>query len=184
MPNQLIALVTQLTAKTASFVSIRHSPGFGIAPQVMRCDPRNASRCRIPLEQLPDNLFAQTDGLHLAGAVHGPEYKSVSDTSRGSPRTDRHLDPRWHGYRPHAAMLANEVHDAPPSVALLDVGDGERRHLGSPQAAAQEHRQDRTVAEAMRYAGIRSVQQRLGLPDRKPVPQADTFGGPTPPSLH
>jgi hypothetical protein len=31
MPNQLIALITELTAKRASFVSIRHSPGFGIA---------------------------------------------------------------------------------------------------------------------------------------------------------
>jgi hypothetical protein len=28
----LITLGTQLTAKRASFVSIRHSPGFGIAP--------------------------------------------------------------------------------------------------------------------------------------------------------
>src|SRR5450756_1113099 len=36
-------------------------------------DPRNSSRCRVPLEQLPDDLFAQAGGLHLAGAVHGPE---------------------------------------------------------------------------------------------------------------
>ena len=32
MPNRLITLVAQLNAKRASFESIRHSPGFGIAP--------------------------------------------------------------------------------------------------------------------------------------------------------
>src|ERR1019366_2280916 len=147
MPNQLIALVTQLTAKTASFVSIRHSPGFGIAPQVMRCDPRNSSRCSVPLEQLPDNLFAQTDALRLAGAVHRSEHISVGDPGRGSPRINRHLHPRRHRDRPHAAMLPHEVHDAPPTVALLDVAYRQGCHLRTSQTAAQEYGQDRAVAE-------------------------------------
>jgi hypothetical protein len=43
-------------------------------------------------------------------------------------------------------MLPNKVHDAPPTVTLLDVAHGERRYLGTPQSAAEEHCQDRTVA--------------------------------------
>jgi hypothetical protein len=34
-------------------------------------------------------------------------------------------------------MLPDEVHDAPPAIALLDVADRERRHFGPPQPAAQ-----------------------------------------------
>jgi hypothetical protein len=109
--------------------------------------------------------------LHLAGAVHGPEYETVSDAGGGRPGIHCYLYPRRHRYRPHTAVLSHQVHDAPTPVALLDVGDGERCHFRPPQPAAQEDRQDRTVTEALPYAGIRSVQQRLRLPDRKPVRQ-------------
>ena len=123
----------------------------------MRRDTRNTSRCRIPLEQLPDDLFAQAVALRLAGAVHGSEHVSVGDAGRGSPRIGRDLYPRRHRNRPHPAMLANEVHDAPSSVALLDVGDGERSHLGPPQAAAEEHRQDRAVPQPLDRRGVRGI---------------------------
>src|SRR5260370_14719664 len=112
----------------------------------MGCNSGNTGRCRIPLEQLPDNLFAQAVALRLARAVHGSEYVSVSDSGHRSPRILRDLHPRWHRDRPHAAMFPNEVHNAPPSITLLDVTYGERRHLGTSQTAAKEHRQDRTVA--------------------------------------
>jgi hypothetical protein len=36
MPNQSIALAPNSNAKRASFILIRHSPGFGIAGQVVR----------------------------------------------------------------------------------------------------------------------------------------------------
>ncbi len=73
-------------------------------------------------------------------------------------------------------MLSNEIHDAPPPVTLLDVTDGERRHLGAPEPAAQEDRQNRTIAQALGGSDIRRVQQRLGLLHGKPVPQADALG--------
>src|ERR1035437_5571978 len=142
-------------------------------------DPRNTSRYRVPLEQLPNDLLTEADPLHPTGAVHGPEYETVSDAGGGRPGIHCYLHPRRHRYRPHTAVLSHQVHDAPTPVALLDVRDGERCHFRPPQPAAQEDRQDRTVTEALPYAGIRSVQQRLRLPDRKPVSQADTFGGDT-----
>ena len=100
----------------------------------MRRDPRNTSRDRISLEQLPNDLFAQAKPLRLAGAVHGAEDVSVRDPGRGSPRIGRHLYPRRHRDRPHAAVLPDEIHDAPPPVALLDVADGQGRNLSSAAA--------------------------------------------------
>jgi L-ascorbate metabolism protein UlaG (beta-lactamase superfamily) len=62
-------------------------------------------------------------------------------------------------------MLANEIHDAPTPVALLDVGDGERRHFGPAEAAAEEHRQDCAVAQPLGSGDVRGVEQRLRLLD-------------------
>src|ERR1035441_6850116 len=42
-----------------------------------------------------------------------------------------------------------QVHDSPPAIALLDVPDGERRHLGAPKPASQERSQDRAVAQPL-----------------------------------
>src|SRR5260370_14903129 len=141
----------------------------------MGCNPWNACRYRVPLEQLPDDLFAQADALGLAAAVHGSEYVTVSDPGGSRPRIGRHLHPGRQRDRPHTAMLANEVYDAPPPVSLLDVPHRRRRHFGPPQAAAQEHSEDRTVPHALRSCGIRSVEELLRLLDGKPVPQANTL---------
>jgi hypothetical protein len=73
-------------------------------------------------------------------------------------------------------VLSHEIHDAPPSVALLDVAAGERRHFGPPEAAAQEDRQDRAVAEALGRGCVWCIQQLLRLLDGEPIPQTDAFG--------
>src|ERR1035437_3967367 len=91
------------------------------APKVMRRDPGNTSRCRVPLEQLPDDLLAQADGLRLTTAVYRSEHVTVSDAGASRPRIGRYLDPGRHRNRPHPAMLPHEINDAPPTVALLDV---------------------------------------------------------------
>src|ERR1017187_5452682 len=140
------------------FATCRPTHFRATAPQVMRSDARNTSRRRVLLEQLPNDLFAQAAALRLASAVHGAEYVPVNDTGRRSPRVDCYLHPSRHRDRPHAAMLANEVHDAPTPVALLYVGDCERSHLGPPQAAAEKHRQDRTITQPLGGCGVWGVQ--------------------------
>ena len=55
-------------------------------------------------------------------------------------------------------------------------GTVSRGHLGPPQAAAEEHRQDRTITQPLGGCGVWGVQQRLRLPDREPVAQADPLG--------
>src|ERR1017187_9906981 len=150
VPEEQLNLL-QFTARGAT--QLRAGPS-----QVVRRDTRNTSRRRVPLEQLPNDLFAQAAALRLASAVHGAEYVSVDDTGRRSPRVDCYLHPIRHRDRPHAAMLANEVHNAPSSVALLYVGDCERSHLGPPQAAAEKHRQDRTITQPLGGCGVWGVQ--------------------------
>ena len=39
-------------------------------------------------------------------------------------------------------MLANQIDDAPPDIALLEAGERQRGHLGSPEPAPQQHGQD------------------------------------------
>jgi hypothetical protein len=60
------------------------------ASKVMGCDSWNAGRRRIPLEQLPDHLFAQTDALRLAAAIHRTEHESTitPDASGGYRRQE------------------------------------------------------------------------------------------------
>ena len=73
-------------------------------------------------------------------------------------------------------MLSEEVNNAPAAVPHLNVSDRERRNLRPPQATAQENGEDRPIAEALIRRGVRSIQQRLRLPDREPIPKADAFG--------
>jgi hypothetical protein len=146
------------------------------ATTVVRGDSRYSGGQRVRLEQLPDDLLAQAGTLGLAGAVYGSEYVSVRNPGRRRPRIDCHLYPCRHRHRPDAAVLSNQIYDAPPPVALLDVGDGERSHLRAPEPAAQEDRQDRAIPEPLGRGGVRRVQERLRLPHRQPVPQADPLG--------
>jgi hypothetical protein len=73
MPNQLIALVTQLTAKRASFVSIRHSPGFGIAAQVVGSQLADLDLCGKLLHHVPNKLFGHAITPRFTSAAHPPE---------------------------------------------------------------------------------------------------------------
>src|SRR5271157_3265846 len=71
-------------------------------------------------------------------------------------------------------MLPDEVHDAPPAIALLDVADRERRHFGPPQPATQEDRQDRAVAEPLVvvasgvFSNVWACRTESQLPKRTP----------------
>ena len=71
------------------------------------------------------------------------------------PRIDRHLDPSRHRRRADPAVLPDEVHDAPPTIPLLEVYKRERSHFGSPQTTAQEHGQDGAIAQSAEGRDIR-----------------------------
>ena len=128
-------------------------------------DPRNACRSRVPLKQLPDDLFAQRCPLDLIAPVHQPEHGPGDNRSGRCPGIDCYLRPVRDGYCAHSAMLAEQIRDAPSTIPLLDVFHDERRHFRPAEATAEEYGQDRAIAEALRSGRVRGVQQLLGLLD-------------------
>src|SRR5207248_1032473 len=119
-------------AKLAFFKPIRHSPGFGIAPEVVGSDARRADRGGVLLQQLPDDLLAQGKGANSVAAIHRPKYLTSDHACSRGPRVARLLDPGRHRNGPDAPVLADEVHDAPSGIPLLDVPERNRRHLRPP----------------------------------------------------
>ena len=121
------------------------------------------SRMAGGVATLPSRTFAPP-GLGPRGspaATRGPRPRRPP-----GPRVDCDLHPGRHRNRAHAAVLPDEVHDAPAAVSLLNVLERKRRHLGSAQPAAQQDGQHRSVAQSLLGGYVRSIQQRLGLPDR------------------
>jgi hypothetical protein len=56
-------------------------------------------------------------------------------------------------------VFANQVHDAPSAISLLDMPERERRHLGPPQSTTQQDCQDRAITQSLLGAGIGGVEQ-------------------------
>src|SRR2546425_7252312 len=98
---------------------------------VMRREAGHASISRILLEHLPDDLLGHGLALYLVASIHRAEYAAVGQAGRGAPGVDCHLDPGRHWNSADAAMLTHEVNDAPATIALLDVSERERSHLGT-----------------------------------------------------
>jgi hypothetical protein len=59
------------------------------------------------------------------------------------------FDPCRHWDGADAAVLADQIYDAPAAVALLDVRERERRHLGATEPAAEKYRDNRAVPQAV-----------------------------------
>lgn len=66
-------------------------------------------------------------------------------------------------------MLAEEIHDAPAVLALLDVLHGEIGYFRASQAAPDEQGEDGAVPCADDLLFVRHAKQSLGLLERKPV---------------
>jgi len=144
------------------------------APQVMRCQGRNARYLGILPKHLPDYFLAQSFTSHLLLAVHGPKNVAVYDPRRVRPSINRYLHPDWYGRRADPAVLSNEIHDAPAAIALLYMCECERRNLGPSEATAEQNRQHGSIPQSLYRGDIRSTQQILGLLQRQPVPDPNS----------
>ena len=60
-------------------------------------------------------------------------------------------------------MLADQINDAPAAIALLQVRERERGHLGPSQAAAEKNGENSSVAQSPECRDIRGAQERLRL---------------------
>src|SRR5215475_6088572 len=103
----------------------------------MGSDALHAHGFCVALQQLPHDLLAERLAAYLIAAVHWTEHSSIQNAGHRSPRIDRHLHPRGHRDRPHAPVLPDKVHDAPPTIALPNVAHRQRAHLGTPESATE-----------------------------------------------
>jgi hypothetical protein len=73
-------------------------------------------------------------------------------------------------------VLAHEIYNTPPAIALLYVGHRKRRRFEPAQRAAEEYGDDGAVAQADQFRSVRRVQERLSLLSIQPIPGADPEG--------
>jgi hypothetical protein len=69
-------------------------------------------------------------------------------------------------------MLADEVHNAPATVALLDIGERDRGHRGLPKAQAQENSEDRTVPQSFYRCDIGALRSACACRNESQLPSA------------
>jgi hypothetical protein len=124
----------------------------------MRRDTWNTNLRRVLPEHLPDHLLAQALTTNSIGAIHSPEDVAIRDAASRSPGIDRDLNPRRHRRRSDAAVLANEVNDAPAAVALLDMCERQRRHLRSSEPTPEKNGEDGAIAQAPNGADVWRVE--------------------------
>src|SRR5712691_13420997 len=91
----------------------------------------NTRRRRVRLEELPHDLLGHSLPLDLVRAVYGPKYVALRHACRLRPGVDCDLNPGRHRNCAHAAVLPDEVHDAPATVSLLNVFECKRRYFGA-----------------------------------------------------
>src|SRR5258707_392244 len=102
------------------------------ASQVVGCDAGNANCRGILPEHLPDDLLAQGFASNGARAVHWPEHVPRRDAGGGCPGVYSHFHPRRHRRSTDAAVLSDEIDNAPTSIALLQMGERECCYFRSP----------------------------------------------------
>jgi hypothetical protein len=118
---------------------------------------------------VPYGLFADAIPEHTAHSADSAKDFPTIDGSRAKPGGQLHVYPI--GYRDSADMtgLANEVHDSPVFLSLLQVFDSQIRGLVSPQSACEEKCQQGTVTFTLHSRGVRTLPQRASLLRCEPV---------------
>jgi len=71
-------------------------------------------------------------------------------------------------------VLADQIDDAPASIALLDMRECERRHFRSPQPATEKDGENRPISQAANGRDVRRAQERLSLPLRQSIADANS----------
>jgi len=141
---------------------------------VVGSDFREARRLRVEADKLLDGLVSHASAHNASALVDGPEQPAQVDARRFAPAVEADLHPGWNRNGADAPALADQVHDHPAAITLLDVFDGERRRFRPPQTTADQHCKNRPVSFTLGRGDIRGLQERLRLLEREPVARADS----------
>src|SRR6266699_6546190 len=99
----------------------RHNPGFGIAPQIMRCNMLQARSLAAGLDDIPHNILRDAFAPHLSRRPgDGSKDPSLRDPGCSYPLIERCFDPIWNRNCADVAALADQIHYCPVPLPHLD----------------------------------------------------------------
>ena len=102
----------------------------------MRRDTGDPGCFGVRLDELPYDFLTEAFAYDAIGAIHRSENVTLRYTCGIGPSVDGYFDPGWHRRSADPAVLTNQVDNAPPAIALLHMGESERRHFRTSEPAA------------------------------------------------
>ena len=127
------------------------------APQVMRGERDTEPLCVRP-DDLEDRLGLEPPGSDLTVAINAPEHRPTRNSGGAFPADNCIVGPQRNRHAAHAAVFADQVHDEPASLAMLDVVDVERCYLGTAQPGAEQKAEHCAVADTFDRAQVGNSQ--------------------------
>ena len=109
------------------FPACRTTELRGCPAQVVWRNVRDTGFRRIAFQHLPNSFLAQPASEIRSPRLIGPEQVSVTHLSGIGPRINSSFDPGRHGDGPYPPVLADQIHNAPAIIPLLNVLERERR---------------------------------------------------------
>ena len=109
-------------------------------PQVMRGKRLDVGSLCAGLNNVPNHILRDAVAPNRAVFADRPEQLAADNGNALCPCVERVLDPDRNGNRPHAAGLADQVHNRPVILATLDRLPSEAYDLRAPQTAAEQER--------------------------------------------
>jgi len=147
------------------------------ATKVVRRKSRDADPGGVLALHLPDDLFAEPITRNAVATYYRTEDVTIRNPSGRAPCINRDFHPGRHWSGSDPAVFSDEIHDAPTSIALLDMCERQRRHFRSSEPAAEENCENGAITQAAERRDVRRAQKRLRLPLRQPVANANAGSG-------
>jgi hypothetical protein len=122
-------------------ILIRHSLGFGIAPQIVWREIGDAYRFGESLNYVPNDLLAHTVPPDPVGYAYATKEFFGLDARGAHPFTQFPLDPVRDGNSPNMPALADEIYNRPMALPLLKVIESQFGDLMPPEAACKQQRE-------------------------------------------
>jgi hypothetical protein len=121
------------------------------------------------LYDVPDHLLSQPSSPNDSALIDRSEYAAIYDIRRSAPVVYSLFDPVGDRYRTDMTTFANEIHDGPVILALLNVIHGEVHKFRPPQPAPEKHAKYGSVSLAAQSFRFRCVNQPASLFRCQPV---------------
>jgi len=169
MPNRLLPPACWSTAKQR----IRHSPGFGIATKIVRCEFGNANLGGELLDDVPDQLFRYSFAPSSTSATHMPEKLSRFNSGGLCPFVEQGMHPIRDGNGSNVASLSAQVHDGPMPFALLQVAESQFRELMATESTGQQKGKQRAITFALQALAVWRLPECMRLFGGQPVAEPD-----------